>query len=81
MNSVSVFKTYLLICLIRLFVTPEVSEWEYKVVYAVHFRKTLMIIMNKDRFIQQRLRNYFAIKSLEMMQIVSSCLSVITVRC
>lgn len=45
MNSVSVFKTYLLICLIRLFVTPEVSEWEYKVVYAVHFRKTLMIIM------------------------------------
>lgn len=47
MNSVSVFKTYLLICLIRLFVTPEVSEWEYKVVYAVHFRKTLMIIMNR----------------------------------
>lgn len=45
MNSVSVFKTYLLICLIRLFVTPEVSEWEYKVVYAVHFRKTLIIIM------------------------------------
>lgn len=45
MNSVSVFKTYLLICLIRLFVTPEVSEWEYEVVYAVHFRKTLMIIM------------------------------------
>lgn len=45
MNSVSVFKTYLLICLIRLFVTPEVSEWEYKVLYAVHFRKTLMIIM------------------------------------
>lgn len=45
MNSVSVFKTYLLICLIRLFVTPEVSEWEYKVVYAVHFRKTLMIII------------------------------------
>lgn len=45
MNSVSVFKTYLLICLIRLFVTPEVSEWEYKVVYPVHFRKTLMIIM------------------------------------
>lgn len=49
MNSVSVFKTYLLICLIRLFVTPEVSEWEYKVVYAVHFRKTLItiIIMNR----------------------------------
>lgn len=45
MNSLSVFKTYLLICLIRLFVTPEVSEWEYKVVYAVHFRKTLLIIM------------------------------------
>lgn len=60
MNSVSVFKTYLLICLIRLFVTPEVSEWEYKVVYAVHFRKTLIMIIiivinneQKDRFIQQ----------------------------
>lgn len=49
MNSVSVFKTYLLICLIRLFVTPEVSEWEYKVVYAVHFRKTLITIITMSR--------------------------------